>query len=224
MNHILIVDDDRKLRTLLRKYLTDQQYNVSEAANAAEARALLSLFRFDLMILDVMMPGETGLQLANNLPKRKIDPPPILMLSARDAAHDRVAGLETGIDDYLTKPFEPKELLLRIGNILKHYNSNREESVVLFGEYNFDITHQQLRKGDDIIYLTSTEAALLTLLARNIGQTISREQIAATMGESKTSSRKIDVQIGRLRKKIEPKAGRPRHIQTIRGEGYKLTP
>lgn len=222
--HILVVDDDRRLRTLLRKYLTDQRHAVTEAASAAEARQLLTLFRFDLMILDVMMPGESGLELARNLPTRRFDPPPVLMLTARDAPEDRIAGLETGIEDYLAKPFEPRELLLRIGNILKRRRSDQASQAAQFGPFRFDAATGKLTRDGEPVYLTTAEATLLALLAGRIGQPFSREEIAARIGEPEDSSRKIDVQIGRLRKKIEPDTARPRYIQTVRGAGYRLNP
>lgn len=225
--HILVTDDDRRLRTLLRTYLTKQGYRVTEAADAAEARELLTLFTFDLMILDVMMPGETGLELARNLPTRTIDPPPILMLTARNEADDRIAGLESGVEDYLTKPFDPRELILRIANILKRGQS-RGSVAVEFGAYRYLPESRQLYKNEEAIYLTTTEADLLSTLAASFNHPVSRDQLAASLKDDtaakEATSRKVDVQIGRLRKKLEPDSPHPRYIQTVRGAGYKLTP
>lgn len=218
--HILLVDDDLRLRTLLRKYLVDRGYAVSEAASAKEARALLSLLQMDLMVLDIMMPEETGLELATNLsPQHR---PPILMLTAMDTPDDRILGLETGAEDYLTKPFEPRELVLRLNNILRnHTRRSQHAQQIAFGDYVYDLTSQQLTHANEPVYLTSTETALLGCLAAQPGEIISREKLATLLGGEDTS-RSVDVQIGRLRKKIEEDSARPRYIQTVRGEGYRL--
>lgn len=220
MTHILVVDDDKRLRGLLHKYLVENHYDVSEAASAAEARDLLSLLRCDLMVLDVMMPGETGLELASGL--SSLHRPPILMLTALDAPTDRIAGLEAGVEDYLAKPFEPRELLLRIANILKNRLQQKQQQTQLrFGEFLFDREQQRLTRKGENMALTGVEMALLYQLAAQPGTVLSRETLAAALGGDE-NSRSIDVQIGRLRKKIEEDSANPRFIHTVRGEGYKL--
>jgi two-component system, OmpR family, phosphate regulon response regulator OmpR len=221
--HILVVDDDRRLRQLLRRFLTDSGYTVTEAASAAEARELLTLLEADLMVLDIMMPGETGLQLAASA-REVTHWPPIILLTAMDSGEDRVAGLETGVEDYLTKPFEPRELLLRIQNILRRQAQTQKQAATLtFGGFTFDLTSQRLSGPEGDLYLTTTETALLAALAAQPGQPLSREELATRAGlTGDNSGRAVDVQIARLRKKIEADTARPRHIQTVRGEGYKL--
>ncbi len=219
-DHIFLVDDDHRLRSLLGKYLIDHGYTVSEAASAAEARSLLSLLECDIMVLDVMMPGETGLELAANLPP--VQRPPILMLTALDAPADRIAGLEAGVQDYLSKPFEPRELLLRLSNILRNRQQQQKASQSMrFGPFEFDLATQALTRSGESVYLTGAEMILLSRLSATPGQVVSRETLAAALGGGETS-RGIDVQIGRLRKKIEEESARPRYIQTVRGEGYRL--
>jgi two-component system phosphate regulon response regulator OmpR len=218
--HILVVDDDTRLRSLLYKYLRDHQFIVSEAANAAEARLALSLLKFDLMVLDVMMPKETGLELASSL--NSLQRPPILMLTALDTPSDRVAGLEAGVEDYLAKPFEPRELLLRINNILKNKQIlTTQKNTLQFGEFVFDKTSQSLTRNGRIIPLTGVELTLLSALAEQPAVSLSRDALAAKLG-GEENSRSVDVQIGRLRKKIEEDTANPRFIHTVRGEGYKL--
>ncbi len=217
--HILIVDDDDRLRILLRKFLNEQGFMVSVAANADEARAQLGWFAFDLIILDVMMPGETGLEFLSYLRKT---PTAVLMLSAMGEADDRIKGLEGGAEDYLTKPFEPKELVLRLRTILKRRaNKPIQTLLVGFGEFVFDANTSQLKKAGEQVALTSGEAAILKLLAKELGAPVSREQLAAVLPGS-AGERSIDVQITRLRKKIEESEGRPVHLQTVRGAGYVL--
>ena len=218
--HILVVDDDRRLRALLKQFLTAEGFTVSEAASAAEARRAMDLFIFDLMVLDVMMPGETGLQLAGQL-RGKAGFPPILLLTAAGTGADRVAGLEAGVEDYITKPFEPRELVLRLGNILKR--APRMEEGVRFGPFRYAAGLLEGAEGE--VYLTGTEQALLEALAGTPGQPVSREALAAHAGlggGEDAASRAVDAQIARLRKKIEPDTARPRFIQTVRGAGYKL--
>ena len=220
--HILVVDDDTRLRQLLRSYLHDKGYAVSQAESAAEARQLLELFRFDVMILDVMMPGETGLELAKNLPTRRIQPPPILMLTAMGDSDDRISGLEAGVDDYLTKPFEPRELVLRLENILRRADLKAPTQHIAFGQYHFHLQTSELRSHTgELVSLTEGEAQLLARLSSNPGQSFSREELGELIG-SADNTRAVDVQIGRLRKKIEPDTTHPRYIQTVRGMGYKL--
>ncbi len=220
MTHVLVVDDDRRLRTLLRKYLADNGYDVSEAASAAEARALLSLLRADLMVLDVMMPEETGLEFAASL--SSLHRPPILMLTALDSPLDRIAGLEAGVEDYLAKPFEPRELLLRLTNILKNHQKLEARSThITFGEFSFDLTFHLLTRAGQPVALTGSESTLLAQLAAQPAMVISREALAQALGGDE-NSRGVDVQIGRLRKKIEDDSANPRYVHTVRGEGYKL--
>jgi two-component system, OmpR family, phosphate regulon response regulator OmpR len=217
--HILVVDDDDRLRALLRKYLSDQGFMVTASADAADARRKLAHFLFDLVVLDVMMPGESGLDLLASL--RKNPREPVLMLSAMGEAEDRIRGLETGAEDYLSKPFEPKELVLRIRSILRRQAAEPEKSGVLgFGDYRFEPATGRLQLGGEAIYLTSSEAAMLKRLAEQAGNPVSREDLASLM--SGGSERSVDVQINRLRRKIEDGAGRPQHIQTVRGKGYVL--
>ncbi len=217
--HILVVDDDDRLRSLLSKYLSEQGFMVTSVASAVEARGKLSAFIFDLLILDVMMPTETGLEFLSSWPDRKI---PVLMLSAMGETEDRIKGLELGAEDYLTKPFEPKELVLRIRAILRRVFTHEEKSqIVQFGEYRFDLSNSQLKRGDEVIYLTSNEAALLKALAQQAGTALSREELAKLIGGG-GNERSIDVQMLRLRKKIEENDSKPLYIQTIRGAGYVL--
>jgi two-component system, OmpR family, phosphate regulon response regulator OmpR len=217
--HILVVDDDDRLRDLLKRFLNDHGFAVSTAATTADARYLMTLFQFDLMVLDVMIPGESGLEFAASLPRPML---PILMLSARAEAEDRINGLEAGVDDYLTKPFEPKELILRIRAILKRAQSlSASKHHVQFGAYQFDLKNHQLQLGGEPIYLTTTEATLLKVLAERAGSAVSRAELSelASLG----SERSVDVQITRLRKKLE-QPSQPMFIQTVRGEGYGLFP
>ncbi len=217
--HILVVDDDDRLRSLLSKYLSEQGFIVTAAADTNEARRKLSALIFDLLILDVMMPGETGLELLSSLKNNHI---PTLMLSAMGEAEDRISGLELGAEDYLTKPFEPKELVLRIRAILRRVSTQEEKSQILqFGEFRFDLSNSQLKRGDEIVYLTSNEALMLKLLAQHAGTPVSREELSKLMPNS-GNERSVDVQMVRLRKKIEENDSKPLYIQTIRGAGYVL--
>ncbi|MGE0151320.1 MAG: response regulator [Reyranellaceae bacterium] len=221
--HILVVDDDNRLRDLLRKYLAENGFRVSGAADAAEARKALASFAFDLMVLDLMMPGESGLELARSLrAERRV---PILMLTAMSESVDRIAGLETGADDYLTKPFEPRELLLRIHSILRRVNEMPQAppaaAAVAFGPFRFDLERGELNRGEERIKLTEAERGLLAALARNPGATLSREDLAQLTGPG-NNARTVDVQVTRLRRKIEPDPKFPRYLQTARGRGYRL--
>jgi len=222
--HILVVDDDNRLRDLLRKYLADNGFRVSAAADAAEARKTLASFDFDLMVLDLMMPGETGLELAESLRKeRRV---PNLMLTAMGESAHRIAGLESGADDYLTKPFEPRELVLRINSILRRVNEMPqtpavEAEEISFGPFHFDFNRGELKRGDERIKLTDAERSLLTALARDPGATFSREDLARLTGPG-NNARTVDVQVTRLRRKIEPDPKFPRYLQTARGRGYRL--
>ncbi len=228
MPHILVVDDDARLRELLRRFLTDHALLVTTASGAAEARGLLPLLRYDLMILDVMMPGETGLELARSLRQQQpTEQLPILLLTARGETSDRIDGLEAGADDYLAKPFEPRELLLRINAILRRTAKPvpQRETVaeIRLGKWRFDSARDALIAGDELVRLTEMEASLLRVMAAEPGVAISRE-LLAERSKTAVNDRTIDVQITRLRRKIEPDAKTPRYIITVRGEGYMLVP
>ncbi len=218
--HILIVDDDDRLRALLKKFLHEQGFMVTAAAAADEARRKLATFTFDLMILDVMMPGQSGLEFLESL--RGDVSMPVLMLSAMGESDDRIRGLELGAEDYVSKPFEPKELVLRIRSLLKRASAQKEKArIIAFGDYRFDLSTSQLRRGTEVIYLTSSEMTLFKLLAENAGKPVSREELARQMPGA-ANERTVDVQITRLRKKIEESDGKPLYLQTIRGAGYVL--
>lgn len=217
--HILVIDDDDRLRTLLSKYLSEQGFLVTSAASASEARTKMAIFIFDLLVLDVMMPDETGFEFLATHQGEHI---PTLMLSAMGETDDRIKGLELGAEDYLTKPFEPKELVLRIRAILRRVGTQEEKSqIVQFGEYRFDLSTSQLKRGDEMIHLTSSEAQILKSLANQAGSPVSREEISAYITGG-GSERSVDVQMLRLRKKIEENDSKPLYIQTVRGAGYVL--
>lgn len=218
--HILVVDDDDRLRALLTQYLGEQGFFVSGAANTAEASELLHSLAVDAMVLDIMMPGETGLEFAHRLHGMP-GIPPILLLTARGEAEDRIAGLEAGAADYLSKPFAPRELLLRLENILKRTPEAASSSVVTFGDYRFDMAQGRLIGAGQHVYLTSSEIDCLRILAERAGTAVSREEIARLAGDL-GNERSVDVQINRLRKKIEPNPGKPLYLQTVRHAGYVL--
>ncbi|MBL4740876.1 MAG: response regulator [Sneathiella sp.] len=218
--HILIVDDDARLASLLKQYLSDSKYRTTVAESAEAARKKMEGLSFDLIVLDRMMPGEDGLSMASTLrnstsENRNI---PILMLTAMAESSDRIDGLEAGVDDYLTKPFEPRELLLRIEAILRR---SGQETVtnICFGDFEFNITRGELVKNGDVIALTTSEQILLKTLAMTAGVSISRETLSQSSG---AQGRAIDVQITRLRRKIEKDPRIPQYLQTVRGEGYVL--
>ena len=218
--HILIVDDDTRLRDLLQKYLFENGFRVSTAQDAEEARAKLSSLAFDFLIIDVMMPGETGLELTASL--RSDSNVPILLLTARGNVDDRILGLECGADDYLTKPFEPKELVLRINAILRRTpDEGVAPKTVRFGDYLFDVERKELFNKDALLRLTQAETSLLTILAVNAGVPISREELCRK-ADIQGNPRTVDVQITRLRRKIEIDPRAPHYLQTIRGKGYLL--
>ena len=221
--HILVVDDDTRLRELLRKYLTDQGYVVATAADAADARAKLVGLAFDLIVLDVMMPGEDGLSLTRWLHGN--GGPPILLLTAMGEVDDRIRGLESGADDYLSKPFEPRELLLRIASILRRQPKPEPEPAALLGlgAFVWDIARSELRQGDEVIRLTTAETQLMEALAETAGSAVPRDDLAARTGAAATP-RAVDVQVTRLRKKLEDDPRNPRYLQTVRGQGYLLRP
>lgn len=221
--HILVVDDDTRLRSLLQRFLRDEFY-VSTAKDAEAARESLKNYRFDLLIVDIMMPNETGLEFLSRL--RQENSVPVILLTAMGETDDRIMGLETGADDYLAKPFEPKELVLRIKNILKRMQKDKqaENPVLDLGLCLFDLDKKELNtKQGQIIHITPVEQALLAVLGQKSGQVFSREKLAETLGAGQ-SPRSIDVQITRLRKKIEKDSKNPRYLQTIRGKGYMLLP
>jgi len=225
---ILVVDDDARLRALLQRFLTEQGHRVAVAADAAEARAAIEAMAFDLLVLDVMMPGETGLQLAEHL-RRDGHETPILMLTARGDPDDRVAGFEHGADDYLAKPFDPRELALRIRTILRRVTrpappAALPEGPMQLGSRWFDAERCELRGPDGTQRLTGGEAALLTALARRAGEVLSREEIAVALGTPDAGERSVDVQVTRLRRKIETDPREPRFLHTIRHKGYVLRP
>ncbi len=220
--HILVVDDDARLRRLLQRYLTEHGYHVSAAADAAEAKAALKNFAFDLMVLDVMLPGQDGISLVSEL-RAALDLP-ILLLTARGETEDRVNGLSAGADDYLAKPFDPRELLLRIATILRRVApATPADQPLRFGPFTLDAGGQELWRGDQRIHLTDAEWSLLQILAAQPGLAISRQELGQRSRIS-GSDRAIDTQIARLRRKLEPDPRRPRYLLTKRGEGYVLRP
>jgi len=232
--HILVVDDDDRLRDLLTRYLGENGFNVSAARDALEARASLAGLQFDLIVLDVLMPGEKGVDLARSL-REEGAKVPILLLTALSETEDRIAGLEAGVDDYLAKPFEPRELVLRIEAILRRYGELpevasdevvvAEASAVSFGQFRFDSAKMILQRGDEHIYLTTAEQALLAALVKRRGQTTSREELHGMISGNAVdpaASRSIDVQVTRLRRKFEEDPKQPRYLQTVRGRGYVL--
>jgi len=219
--HLLIVDDDRRIRDLLSRFLTSEGYRVTTADTAADARSKLKSLSFDLLILDVMMPGESGFDFAKSM-RADANNVPILMLTARDAAESRIKGLEMGADDYLSKPFEPRELSLRIANILKRAQpavAIPAESV-RFGPFVYHLARGELRKGEKIIKLTDREREMLRVLSGTPGETVSRMDLAGNGGS--VSERAVDVLVNRLRRKIERNPANPLYVQTVRGIGYRL--
>jgi len=218
--HVLVVDDDERIRSLLTRYLTNNGFRVTPAADAAVARTALSGLEFDIVILDVMMPGENGLDLARYL-KSKSDVP-ICMLTAQSETSDRIMGLETGVDDYMPKPFEPRELVLRLKNIMRRGvpPSEPRTDEIRMGEMTFHVGRGELRHGEKSIKLTERERDLLRMFAQRAGDSIARHELASD--DSTGSERAIDVQINRLRRKIETDPSNPVYLQTVRGKGYIL--
>ena len=219
--HVLVVDDDRRLRELLARYLADQGFRVTAAASAAEARAKAQSLVFDAMVLDVMMPGEDGFAYARSV--RETSRVPILMLTARSNPNDRVMGLEIGADDYLPKPFEPRELTLRLTNIIDRGGGRVRAAgpdAVTFGPFSFRIDRGELRRDDEVIRITEREREILTILAAAAGANVEREQLAGPGGSA--AERTVDVQINRLRRKTEVDPANPMFLQTVRGVGYRL--
>ncbi|MDP6174341.1 MAG: response regulator transcription factor [Rhodospirillales bacterium] len=220
--HILIVDDDTRLRELLHKYLGERGFMVTAAEDAAKARAKMVSISFDLIILDLMMPGESGLDFARSLRQRS--DVPILMLTAMDGPEHRITGLEHGADDYLSKPFEPRELVLRIQSILRRAPArNPAPESALMGDVRFDLGREELWRGPTRIRLTLAEARLLKALAEVPGAILGRDELTERLAPG-GGERTIDVQVNRLRRKIEPDPKLPRYLQTVRGQGYTLRP
>lgn len=221
--HILVVDDDTRLREALRRYLSQNGFMVVTAEDAADARAKLTGLEFDLIVLDVMMPGESGLTLCEDL--RRTGTTPVLLLTARGEPEDRIAGLEAGADDYLPKPFEPRELVLRIQSILRRLpRPGNGEAPILIGRWQFDPVREELRDGEEVVRLTSMESGLLRVLAANPGTVLSRELLVEKAAVDAGNDRTIDVQVTRLRRKLEEDPREPRYLLTVRGEGYVLRP
>ena len=220
--HILVVDDDRRLRDLLSTYLFKNGHRVTVAASTAEARIFLDSLSFDIIVLDVMMPGESGFEFASDLRERS--QVPILMLTARGEPQDRVRGLEIGVDDYLAKPFDPRELLLRIGSVLRRTRATvmakPEAPVVRFGPFIFSLERGELRSGDEVVRITEREREILRLLCGSPGASVSREALSGPNGGAQ--ERTVDVLINRLRRKIERDPANPMYLQTARGAGYRL--
>ena len=225
--HLLIVDDDERIRGLLQKFLVRNGFLVSVARDAAQARRILAGLEFDLIVMDVMMPGEDGVTLTRELRQRLATP--ILLLTARGEAANRIEGLEAGADDYLVKPFEPKELLLRINAILRRVPVVKPAEPVRqflhMGAVRYDLDRGEMWRGEVPVRLTATEAALMRVFAAQPGVALSREKLVTeTGGEEVAQERAVDVQITRLRRKIEDDPKAPRYLQTVRGEGYMLQP
>ena len=219
--HILVVDDDRRLRELLARYLAEQGFRVTAAASAAEARARAQALVFDAMVLDVMMPGENGFDYARSV--RETSKVPILMLTARSNTNDRVMGLEIGADDYLPKPFDPRELTLRLTNIINRSPArprDGEAAPVAFGPFAYRPDRGELRRDGETIRITEREREILTILSQAAGAAVEREQLAGDSGAA--AERAIDVQMNRLRRKIEVDPANPTFLQTVRGVGYRL--
>ena len=218
--HILVVDDDTRLRDLLRKYLRDNGFRVTTAATADEAYRKLGGLEFDLLVVDVMMPGQNGLDFTAKL--RRESAVPILLLTAMGEPESRIEGFERGADDYLAKPFEPRELVLRIEAILRRVGASRTPDEISLGGATFDLARGVLVEGDRPLYLTSSEAQLLRIFAASPGVTLSRAELSRRIGSA--SERSVDVQVTRLRRRIEPDPKTPRYLHTVWGEGYVLWP
>lgn len=218
--HILVVDDDRRIRQLLQSYLSEHGFRVTVAASASEARARMGGLVFDLLVLDIMMPGEDGLRFTETL-RGGGSTLPILMLSALAETQDRIGGLAAGSDDYLPKPFEPQELLLRVRNLLRRaMPASQGPEEVRFGEFTFQLARGELRKQGTLVRITTRERDMLRVLARHGGQSVARSDLAHPGVDD--GARAVDVQINRLRQKIEDDPSNPLYLQTVRGAGYVL--
>ncbi len=219
--HILVIDDDQRIRDLLSRYLVKNGFRTTTAADVATGRARMEAFAFDLLVLDLMMPGESGLTFARELRQAGHNDLPLLMLTAQAGAQERIEGLEAGADDYVTKPFEPRELLLRINNILaRRQRVIPEQEEISLGPFTFHKVRGELRRGEEVIRLTERERELLRLLASRAGEPIPRHELATDDGSG--TDRAVDVQINRLRRKIETDPSNPAYLQTVRGKGYIL--
>ena len=218
--HLLVVDDDMRIRTLLTRFLTANGFRVTAAASAAEARRQIANMAFDLLVVDVMMPGETGLEFTEAL--RRNSSVPILILTARTEVPHRIRGLEVGADDYLAKPFEPRELLLRITSILRRGAQQQAPVVetISFGPFTFHMERGELKRGADVVRITDRERDLLRIFAARPGETVKRQEFLKVSNGG--GERAVDVQINRLRRKIEVDPSNPVHLQTTRGIGYRL--
>lgn len=226
--HLLIVDDDARIRDLLKQYLIRQGFFVSGARDAAHARRLLDGLEFDLIVLDVMMPGQDGIDFTRDL-RASGHRTPIMLLTAKGETTDRIVGLEAGADDYLAKPFEPKELLLRINAILRRMPDETEAQAPKYlslGPARYDLERAELWRGEEVVRLTATETQLMQILAATPGEPVSRADLVHRLGrgEDQAQERAVDVQITRLRRKIESDPRQPRYLQTVRGAGYMLAP
>lgn len=219
--HLLVIDDDKRIRELISRYLIENGFRVTTAEDAKQARMCLDGLSFDLLILDVMMPGESGIDFAQSLDGK--DDTPILMLTALSDTEDRIDGLTAGADDYLAKPFDPRELLLRIKNLLKRSLPQDEEGApeqIIFGPFTFSLARRELKKSGELMRLTEREQEIMAIFATHAGDTVDRQHLTADgqiVGE-----RTIDVQINRLRRKLEADPANPLYLQTVRGIGYKL--
>ena len=226
--HLLIVDDDERIRSLLQKFLIRNGFLVTAARDAAHARRILAGLDFDLIVLDVMMPGEDGLSLTRSL--RETMQTPILLLTAKGETSNRIEGLEAGADDYLPKPFEPKELLLRINAILRRVPDtsaiDTAPKVLSLGSIRYDLERGELWQGDDLVRLTATEIQLMKIFSAQPGEALSRAKLVEDLGRDRgqAQERAVDVQITRLRRKIEEDPKKPQYLQTVRGAGYMLAP
>jgi two-component system, OmpR family, phosphate regulon response regulator OmpR len=219
--HLLVVDDDTRIRSLLSQYLTERGFRVTVAANASEARRKLKGLDFDLLVLDVMMAGESGVELTKSL--RETKDVPILMLTALSETDMRIKGLEAGADDYISKPFDPRELILRINSILRRGGAPAKPKLeqIIFGGFSFNIVKRELKRGAEVIRLTDREQEIMAAFAERAGETVPRHELVGN--ESEIGERTIDVQINRLRRKIEFDPANPVYLQTVRGIGYKLS-
>ncbi len=227
-SHLLIVDDDERIRGLLQKFLIRSGFFVTAARDASHARRILTGLDFDLLVLDVMMPGEDGVSFTKSL--RETLKTPILLLTAKGETEDRIAGLEAGADDYLPKPFEPKELLLRINAILRRVPQEPIDSgipkVLHLGDIRYDVERGEMWQGDSSVRLTATESQLMKIFSASPAEPVTRSELVEKLGRDKgqAQERAVDVQITRLRRKIEADPRQPRYLQTVRGEGYMLAP
>ena len=228
-SHLLIVDDDERIRGLLQKFLIRQGFWVTAARDAEHARRVLAGLEFDLIVMDVMMPGEDGISLTRSLRSEKVSTP-ILLLTAKGETEDRISGLEAGADDYLAKPFEPKELLLRINAILRRVPAdttlNAGPKVLHLGPVRYNVERGEMWRGEELVRLTATESALMKIFSSCVNEPVSRAKLVEDLGRDtgQAQERAVDVQITRLRRKIEADPKQPRYLQTVRGAGYMLAP